>query len=128
MTAAKLPKEQFPFGACPFMSDVFVQQQSKLSMPAGSPLPLGGALGPSVQLIPIPCLGPDCQLWDGERMRCDLGPAREVWTHEQNMPAGALTGKSGADRSDDLVPVIAALGAVLSNLSKSLDYLAKKLK
>lgn len=120
MTAAKLPKEQFPFGACPFMSDVFIQQQSKLTMPAGSPIPLGGALGPSVQLIPIPCMGPDCQLWDKEKMRCDLGPAREIWTHEQNLPGGALTGKSGADSEKALTGALRSLQLILEAIHKKL--------
>ena len=122
MTVAKLPKDQFPHHCCPFMSEVYVQQTSKLTMPAGSgPLPLGGALGPSVQMIPIPCMGPDCQLWDSENVRCDLGPAREVWTHEQNLPGGALTGKSGADGS-------AAVIGTLRSLQSTLEAILKKLK
>lgn len=121
MTSAKLPKEQFPFGACPFMSEVFIQPTSKLTMPAGSgPFPLGGALGPSVQMIPIPCLGPDCQLWHNIDMRCDLSPAREVWTHEQNLPAGALTGKSGADWLGEILEAVRSLKVVLETLQKKL--------
>jgi hypothetical protein len=121
MTAAKLPKEQFPFGACPFMSEVYVQPTSKLTMPAGSgPIPLGGAYGPAIQMIPIPCLGPDCQLWHKVEMECDLGRSREVWTHEQNLPAGALTGKSGADGSGEIVKALRSLQLVLESLHKKL--------
>jgi hypothetical protein len=121
MTAAKLPKEQFPHGACPFMSEVYIQPTSKLTMPVGSgPIPLGSSLGPSIQMIPIPCMGVDCQLWDDERLCCDLGPAREVWTHEQNLPNGALTGKSGADGSGDVVNALHSLQLVLEMLHKKL--------
>ena len=121
MTAAKLPKDQFPFGACPFLSEVYIQSTSKLTMPAGSgPIPLGGALGPTVQVIPVPCFGPDCQLWDKVRMQCDLGPARELWTHEQNLPGGALARMPGADGSTEIVKALRSLQLVLEMLHAKL--------
>jgi hypothetical protein len=118
MTTRKLPLSQFPFGACPFMSEVYMQSATKLTMPAGTgPIPLGSA-ALKVDLIPVACLGPDCQLWDDERLRCDIGPAREVWTHEQNLPAGALTGTSGADVAERMVKALNALLLPLNIIAK----------
>jgi hypothetical protein len=120
MTNAKLPKEQFPFGACPLMSTVHVQSSPLALNPGIVDLTRGSGVGPNVLSIPIPCLGADCQLWHDVHKMCDLGPAREVWTHERNLPNGALTGKSGADWSLEIVKALRSLQLVLEMLHKKL--------
>lgn len=62
------------FGHCPFISQSAVVMQE---LPAG--LVQAGKRGAAVNVINAlsPCLGPGCQLWNGEEKKCSLKMAAE---------------------------------------------------